>query len=356
MKRHVWLPRGSYNLYPNIYVILVGRPSIGKGAAVRPAQRVMHEAGTVNMLSDRMSIEWQLTQISKGFPGQTTNAGGGIQVGIDNSNLIVAPELSTLLRSGSDPLGDLCALWDSTEQPFKYGTLSGSLKEVAKPCQSLFGGTTPRFISRYFPKTSSGEGFTRRVNFILETASGPPIYDEDNVPPVPVELLEDLRYIHGSMSGPFSVDPIAKPTFKRIRDESKAEDTDDEDTEGYRSSKWVHVVKYAIAIAAAESDDRILCKCHLEEADREIKKNLADIPTVFRSTGESSLAEAGDRIMRFVELKGYASRADMLHALWRHVSGPDLDILLATLTQGGTLGEIQKANKLLYYDPKSTVP
>src|SRR6266404_9563457 len=68
LKRSTWVDRVNWKLYPNLYVVLVGRPGIGKGAAMNPVIAMLKEAGTSNILSDRITMEYVLEKLSKGFP------------------------------------------------------------------------------------------------------------------------------------------------------------------------------------------------------------------------------------------------------------------------------------------------
>src|SRR5260370_25216813 len=81
MKRHCWIDRGTYKLYPNLFTVLVGRPGLGKGAAVNPAMSILKEANTTAVLSDRVTIEYVLEKLSKGFPATAVASGGGIVFG-----------------------------------------------------------------------------------------------------------------------------------------------------------------------------------------------------------------------------------------------------------------------------------
>ena len=37
LKKKVWVRRGTYKVYPNQYIVLVGPPGVGKGTAIHPA-------------------------------------------------------------------------------------------------------------------------------------------------------------------------------------------------------------------------------------------------------------------------------------------------------------------------------
>src|SRR5271157_5790829 len=99
VKRNVWIDRVKWKLYPNLYVVLVGRPGLGKGAAMNPAIALMKEAGTVNILSDRVTMEYVLQKLSQGFPKMHTGPAQSLRLGTDASALIVSTELSVFITA-----------------------------------------------------------------------------------------------------------------------------------------------------------------------------------------------------------------------------------------------------------------
>src|ERR1700733_8753255 len=93
LKRNVHIGRGTYKLYPNLFTVLVGRPGLGKGSAIGPALSLLKASDTANILSDRVTIEYILERMAKGWSG-IAGSGGKINVVIDHSCLVVSRELS----------------------------------------------------------------------------------------------------------------------------------------------------------------------------------------------------------------------------------------------------------------------
>ena len=84
LKRNVFVGRGTYKLYPNLYTVLVGRPGIGKGSAMHPAESILKDADTNHIMSDRMTIEYALERMARGWQNiHSGNVPGGISIGID---------------------------------------------------------------------------------------------------------------------------------------------------------------------------------------------------------------------------------------------------------------------------------
>ncbi len=106
-----------------------------------------------------------------------------------------------------------------------------------------------------------------------------------------------------------------------------------------------------MCLSAARDDSRVICKCDMELARDRIEQVLLDIPRVFRSVGDSNMAAAADKVLKFVELRGLASFEDILHANYRHVSKGDLAMIIETLLSGRIIKEYIKGGKQLFGVP-----
>lgn len=348
LKRRVWVDRRTYKLYPNIYCVLVGHAGVGKGSAINPAVTLLKEAGTANIISDRVTIEYVLEKLSKGFPVTNTTPQGGVSFATDASALITAPELQVFATASQHTLPILADLWDTREQPFDYGTKTQGKFLIHKPTVSLLGGSTTEWLVDALPQTAIGGGFTRRVNFVYAKAKSRSIpWPAVNSSKILDDIVEDLRYI-STLTGEMTWAPDARPVFEKVYKESEATEYDDEATAAYKTTKWAHAAKLATVLSLADSDSRVITKTQLERAVAAVEEVEATIGLVFRSVGESDLVAASDRVLRFLENKGLASRSDILRANWRHLSNNDLDVILATMMQAGMIAEKNTGHKVLY--------
>jgi hypothetical protein len=331
-----------------MYVVLVGEPGTGKGEALGPAESMLREANTANILSDRLTIEFVLEKMANGFSSATHTTGGTIKLGKDSSAFIYSPELSVFIRSHSEMLGDLASLWDSREGTFQYGTRGKGETNITDPCVCLFGGTPPRWISKSIPPDAVGGGLTRRMNFVfgVENKKGKSPWSQNHVGSTD-KIVNDLRHI-GALSGEFKFSSAAEIVFANVYSESVPEEFDDEATALYKSSQWVHVLKLAMVLSTARRDTLELTESDMLDAYAQVKRLMKDLGTVFRSVGESDLTSAADKVVRYIESHGMASYNEILHANWQHVSAETLTKVLQTLTMGGVLQEISKGNKVFY--------
>lgn len=328
--------------------MLVGRPGLGKGAAVNPAMSILKEANTTAILSDRVTIEYVLEKLSKGFPATQMASGGGLVFGQDSSVILFSPELSIFITASQYTLPILADLWDSREGEFSYGTRHKGDYKIKNSCISMLAGSTQEWLISSIPNSAIGGGFTRRVNFVFAKDKSQSIpWPSMNHSGLRGNVVNDLRHI-AQLRGEFKFDPDAAAIFEIYYNSTEPDEFADEATTAYTSSQAHHAAKLAMTLSACHSDSLIINKKDIEDAIDKVEEVKRTINMVFRAVGESDLVNAADRVLRFIENKGLASRSDILRSNWRHISSNDLDTILTTFVQGGLLLERQQGNKILY--------
>lgn len=363
LKRNVYIDRVTFKLYPNLYTVLVGRPGIGKGAAMNPAIALLKEAGTSNILSDRITMEYVLEKLSKGFPKiygspNGTNPTPGAQtlkLGTEAAALLVSTELSVFITASQFSITCLSDLWDSKEGIYQYGTRGKGEWNINAPCVSLLGGSAQDWLVKSVPADAVGGGFTRRVNFVLATKKDRQIPWPSKYRPRSDDLVEDLRAI-SLLRGEFRFTPGAKRVFERYYTSCDPNEFDDEASAVYKVSKWANASKLAEIVSVARSDSLIINELDLQIAIDKIEDVAKDLKIVFRAVGESDLASASDRVIRFLEARGYATRGEILQFNWRNFTSQELDVILATFRESGMVGERVLGTKTLYYWKESAKP
>ena len=313
-------------------------------------------------MSDKLTIQYILETLSKGF-GVMTHSGvaaaaanavgaaaGGFTFGTDTSCFISAPELQVFLAT-SDALPSLSELWEGKDGPSDYGTRGKGLVRVSKPCPSLLGGCTPRQIVSSIPNEAIMSGFTRRVNFVYEGDNSKRIpwpAPRNGTDPVRDRLVNDMRHI-SQLSGEYRFSADAAPVFEAYYRNRVVDEFLDEATSTYEVTKWAHASKLAMVLSAARSDDMIISKADFISAKQAVEQCSEDLKKVFRAVGDSELTVATEKVLRFIEMKGFTSRQEILGALWRDIGSTTvLDMILATLEQGHLVLVEDKGGKTMF--------
>jgi hypothetical protein len=333
---------------------LVGRPGLGKGAAINPAVALLKEAGVVNVLSDRITMEYTLEKLSKGFPKMSATPLAGssnstMKLGSEATCLIVSSELSVFLTASQFSITCLTDLWDCKEGIYQYGTRGKGEWHLNNPYVTLIGGTAQDWLIKSIPADAVGGGFTRRVNFVFATKKEKKVaWPSRNGVNTTALLINDIQEIH-CLGGEMRFTPSARPHFESYYNSCEPNDFDDEATVVYKTSKWANAAKLAMCISASRGDSLEISKDDFEEAVVKTEEVVEDLKVVFRSVGESPLILATGKIYNFIENRGYATRQEILSVNWHHVTDLDLDRIIATLREAHIIEERSVGKKVMYF-------
>lgn len=350
-KRNVWVNRGDWPLFPNMYTVLVGHTGLGKGRSINPAVQLLRESGTANVLSDKLTIQYVLEQISdKGKNhGSVEMKGTTLTMSRDASCFISSPELEDLILS-SETSAPLKELWEAKDGPFEYGTRTRGLCKIYKPCPTLLGGCTPSQVALLFPPTSIGGGFIRRCNFVYESerARKIPWPQARNGTDSRREALVDGLRRRAQLHGEFRFADAARKQFEEYYLKADIKEFVDEATASYETTRPIHVLKASMCLSLARTDELVIDEVDMTQATKMVDKCAKELARVFRSVGDADNATVMDKVLRFIENQQKqlrpVTRVDLLAALWRDVgSAQNMDSILMTLESGG---QIKTENRL----------
>ncbi len=308
----------------------------------------MKEAKVANTLSGRITIEYVLERLSTGWPHPML--GGPMKVGNESACMIYSTELSVFLSASPNTLPILCDIWDFDEGDFEYGTRHKGEFRIKNPCVSLLGGSTQEWLISSIPSSAVGGGFTRRVNFVVAN-------DREKLLPWPVvqnhssvrdNLVVDLQAI-ARLRGEFTFAQDVRPLFEACYSvDSNPTEYDDEATTSYKTSLWAQVVKLAMCMSASRADDLIITKEDFRKSYDAVMTVAKNVPKVFRGVGESEFAVVTDKLLRFLEAKGFANKQEIVKAMWRDATSEELDKILATLLEGAVIYEYVQGRSTMY--------
>lgn len=356
LKNNVWLERGNYKLYPNQYIVLVGPAGVGKGTAIKPAHRFVKDPSTnvplANYIEDRITAPKLIEVLATGFPVVHFSNGSLIN-GKDSTCVLHAEELSTLLNA-NDWISDfLTKTWEGGE--FVYSTKSGN-KQLAKGlCPSLIGACTPGFI-KTINKNHGAEvsnGFTARTIFVhgSEHSKIIPFPDgfKQQYPQLAAKLDTDIQTV-ARLGGEYVFSATARDIFEskyyEIRKSTVEEDS--EVMKNFKSRQPIHILKVAMVFAAARSDDLVIDDYAMTSAIALIDTVVLTLDKIFSGVGDSELAESLDRIGKYMESKGEASRSDILRDNRRNITPDHMDVVLYILEESGILSSCTRSGKKFF--------
>lgn len=339
LKRNIFLWfNQEFKVFPNQYIILTGPPGVGKGAAMNPATNLAKEAGVVNYLSDRITAERIVELIAQGFTHPVVTTTGGVttsQAVTEHTATILSDELPVFIGSSDWMLPFLCTIW--TKNEFDYQTKHKGNKYIKEMCVSILGGCVPEYLRKLCKDTLAPVtgGFTARCIFVYASKEtqlphikwGAPDKQKSQLEH---DLIEDLKTV-SRIGGEIYLTPEAQTYWESKYGQVTSGDFESDALANFKSRIPSHVLKCAMTLCLSEQDDLLITRPQLEKAVALVEQVRDNVDVTFRAVGESSLAVAQDRVMKFIEGRGICTSKEILKYNSRHITEEQLLAILKTL-------------------------
>ena len=160
--------QAHYKVAPNLYIVLVGPPGIGKDTAMNVARNIIADVKDIPTKSDSLTKEY----IYKHMGGIVCDSHSPDRVWkITHSSLtIFSSEMSTLIKKNDrDFVGMLNYLFNT--QPYANNSTKGQGEDsFPNPFLNILAGTTPDWISYNIREDVLEGGFAARTLFVFADA------------------------------------------------------------------------------------------------------------------------------------------------------------------------------------------
>lgn len=339
LKRNVYIWYHNIKFFPNQYIILIGPPGLGKGSAIKPAAYLAKEAGVTNYLSDRITAEKIIEKLAQGFTHpviQISANNVGALVTTEHTACILAKELPVFLGSSDWMHSLLCQLWDENE--FEHQTKNKGSQFIKDMCVSLLGGCVPDYLRKLTkdalaPVTG---GFTARCIFVYSTKKAQLISEGWGAPngtksQLTHDLIEDLKHISRVEGEVFLTDEAKVIWDMMYGAYGVGGDFESDALANFKSRIPSHVIKCALTLSLSEDDSLRITATQLTNAIALIEQVRDNVDITFRAVGESPLAVAQDRVMKFIEARGKCSVKEILKYNHRHMTQEQLSSIIMAL-------------------------
>jgi energy-coupling factor transporter ATP-binding protein EcfA2 len=362
LKNNVYFQIGTYTLYPNMFIVLVGPPGVGKGASMNILEQMITDTKpnqVVNTLSDRITAERIIERISDGWSTAPQLKNMQLVLGKNDHNcLLFSSEIRVLLGASDWMLEFLEEAWSKTT--YEYQTKNKGNVAIDNMCCSLLAASVPDFlrnVNREAHMVITG-GFSSRCLFIY--AENP---SKDLPFPEPLKknlkskalydnLVLDLQEI-GTLRGEFVIDTGARLRFEaflRLNRAASSKD-DSEAVANFRARIKAHILKLAMIFSVSRDNSLHISDMDMVNAIAEIQKILVSLTKLFRGAGEGMDAAVTARVQDFIEKYGRVSKKEIFKALHRHLNSPEaLDRILYVLETIGYC-TVVNSNKMTFYQP-----
>lgn len=333
--RQYYLPFGDFNIFPNLYVMLIGDPGTRKSTAIKLAKKSLSTTGYDKFAAEKTSKEKFLldlegvvkdgdvldtNKVMKEILGDAADA----MLGDPKQVFIVADEFNDFVGSGNlDFLSLLGSLWDwdDPNNAYKQRLKNSRSVSIYQPTVSILSGNTHAGFAEAFPPQALGQGFLSRLLLVFGESSGRKIaFPERPSDEIKQAVTDMLGMIHDRVQGEASLTKQARDMLTVIYNSYKG--VSDIRFQHYSTRRHTHLLKLCMLSAAANmrteigAHDVLFANTLLTYTEHRMPRALGE----FGKAKNSAVAE------RIIAALAEASKPLELDELWILCAGSsDLD-------------------------------
>ena len=291
LQRKCRLQWGTVDVYPNLYIVLVGPSGARKGTAMGPAYDFLNDLG-IKLSAEATTREALIRALHKSSNSNVDAVTG--QLKMHSSLTIFSQELTVFLGYNNMQLmTDLCDWYDCRKR-WTYDTKNMGTDEILGVWVNLIGATTPDLLQSTLPRDAVGSGLTARMVLVYEPRKWKVVYvphlsKEEIV--IGKKLFTDLEQI-SMMGGEFKVTEkfIEKWIPWRDQNESNPPLTDIRFA-GYIERRPMHMLKLSMILSASRSDSMIIDDTDLSRAEKIMIDTEKKMPRAFSGIGRAKMVD-----------------------------------------------------------------
>jgi hypothetical protein len=328
--KKAWIRFNYFNTYPNMYVILVSLPGVGKkSTAMRIGRQLVEEAETPTKITyDAITREALIGELENSFNlyeiSESKKYGSSPLTAI-------ASELVILLSGGGPMVEFLTDIYDSDKQ-WKYKTKNMGENIIHNPCLNIISGvTTDNFCNRII-KDAVASGFISRSIIVYDNdvkVASPfnlPNGDQLDSREKVIERFREISNLFGEVTFTKEAKERFESWYEAEFNELHRRATNME----FQSRKHIHVVKCAMLLALSELKLVIGIE-ELNAAIELLRRIESNMRFVYMSAGSNKYSELYLRILSAIKSVGQVDYPSLLQFFMRDVGEEDFLKILGTM-------------------------
>ena len=270
LDRRVWTSiRPGMPLFPNLFVLLVARPGVGKTMAIIPARQCVETLEHIELSPDSVTHERFVQLLAE----RAKELDPEEEMPTHRATIaLMLSEWGTFLRTpDNDELSMLAQIYDCGD--YSAETISRGLDNAENLYVNIVAGCTPAWFAEGFPPNSYEQGLPTRMHFIYSdelSADAQPDFEFSEDPlvmgkSVADKLWQDLEKIAG-LRGFMRWSQEAGRAFNAWKKRDFAPKPTDPLLQGYCSRRALHAAKLAMLVAVARHPE--LLEIQKEDLER----------------------------------------------------------------------------------------
>lgn len=340
LERKAWVHTLGSNLYPNLYVILVAPPGVGKTVLTSVIQKFWHELPEHKIAPSsvsRASLTDALVEAQRSIvrPQEIPSV---VQF---NSLYVASNELQVFLPIyDGEFMAVLTDLYDCKYYSEKKRSSKLDLT-IANPQLSLISATTPSSLQTLLPEGAWEQGFMSRTILVFngELIRRSLFNSEASDDTKFKDLIHDLKII-SSMYGKMKFTPEAAAAIDAWHMKGGEPAPDAPRLKNYVTRRTAHLLKLCMIASAASRDDYIIDVGELTLGLSWLVEAERDLPDMFKAiTGKGDISIIDDvhywTIKIFAIEKKPVSEARVYEYLSARMPAFAIEKLLQTMVKAG---------------------
>jgi hypothetical protein len=297
LEQKVWL-RTSRPMYPNLYVMLVGHPGVGKTRAIREGRHYVKELPEFHLAPISMTFASLVDSLVKSKRVLIRPGEDPLEY---NSMFICVDELGAFIHKYDNEMIDgLSAFYDP--DPYQQVRRTSDIHiKINAPQINILCGSTPQNLTDLMPEKAWGQGFTSRLLMIF---SDERIIGDDFAPSAETfseDLAHDLSIIN-SLVGQFEVTEAYRSAVNNWRELGELPVPNHPKLIHYVTRRRAHLYKLSMVAAIDRSNALILTREDFNIAMGWLLEAESTMIEIFKAGATNADAQAMDEILHFIKI------------------------------------------------------
>jgi hypothetical protein len=314
MERRIWWGAQEFATYPNMYIVFIANPGIGKSMAAEVGEKqiwklldVVKEGGktepTIHRGPNQVTCEALISYMNKNYKVVEVPQPDGSVIPYTYSALALnaGGELGNLLKSNTnDMIRFMTQAWDCGD--FWKETKTQGNDVIKNMCMSLLGCATPEWVESSVKSTLLSEGLTARTIFVWADKSRQKKaeidIDDDQRRELSIvrEHMRKLTTIYGQLD----IRPEVREWMKLWYEKYDVRINNDKKLDDYYGRKLIHVRKTAIAMHFADKTDLTIRVSDCERALEFLNMTEMNMHKALCGVGVNPLVKLSDMMTDYM--------------------------------------------------------
>lgn len=349
LRRQIYMDRGFYKLYPNLFVLIVAESAkLRKSVAMDIGISLLKTAvPDVFIMQGRMTPEGLVKNLNRATVITVSRA---TKIRQDSHVLIHADELATLFgydRASASRMAVLLTELYASKDYYPHTTSKEGVVDIYNSYPTLLSATDPHNL-KVLPEDAVAGLIGRLVIITAARRRKPVAWPEPSEESklIREKLIEDLKQI-SSLHGVIVPTPDARKFFTNWYEKQSEVSLGDPRSDAFHERCHDTALKLAMLISLSRNDSLIVDVEHMAGGVAIIEKQLPEISRILSWAGSTTHSQYR---ARFIDLlrrnKGVNTRKVMIRAMG--ISIVDFDAIESALLQEGSIDRRTLSGEIYY--------